>query len=205
MAWRKSIHRPKKSTELAEFIGIMIGDGNIAKYQVKISLHRIDDYEYSLFVSNLITRLFGINPHIQPRKRNLADDLVISRIELVEFLQELGLPLGNKIKSLINIPGWITNNPDFLTACIRGLVDTDGCIFDHSYHSKGKRYCYKKLDFTSASDALRNSVYEYFRELGMHPRFSSRSGVRIESKADIELYFKLISSNNPKHLNRYTR
>lgn len=129
--------------------------------------------------------------------------IVISRIELVGFLQEIGLPQGNKIQARIDIPVWIKENPEYLIACVRGLVDTDGSVFNHSYLSKGKRYTYKKLDFTSASDLLRNSVYEFFQSLGMHPRFSSQRGVRLESKADISKYFAIVSSHNPKHLNRY--
>ncbi|MDB5265545.1 MAG: hypothetical protein JWM39_258 [Parcubacteria group bacterium] len=203
MVWTKRIQQPEKSIELAEFIGIMIGDGNISKYQVKISLHHTNDLEYSRYVSNLIQKLFAIEPHIQKRPTRSVNDLVISRIELVRFLHSAGLPKGNKTHSQIDIPCWIKENPKFLIACIRGLVDTDGCVFDHSYISKGKRYTYKKLDFSSASEPLRKTVYTFFKELGMCPRFSSRNGVRLESKADLKAYFRVISSHNPKHLNRY--
>ncbi len=205
MAWTKPIQRPEKSVELAEFIGIMIGDGGISKYQVTISLNQDTDAEYLVYVSDLIRKLFNIEPHIQQRSKHSMNVIVISRIELVIFLQEIGLPQYDKIRSQIDIPNWIKENPAYLTACVRGLVDTDGCVFDHSYISKGKRYSYKKLDFTSASDPLRNSVYTFFKELAMNPRFSSQRGVRLESKADVSHYFSLVSSHNPKHLNRYAR
>lgn len=180
-----------------------MGDGSISKYQVSISLNHITDAEYLLYVCDLIRYLFKIEPHVQHRPKLSMNVIVISRIELVAYLQEMGLPQGNKIDAQIDIADWIKENPEYLTACVRGLVDTDGCIFNHSYISKDKRYTYKKLDFTSASELLRTSVYTFFEELGMHPRFSSQRGVRLESRADIALYFKVVSTHNPKHLNRY--
>jgi hypothetical protein len=129
--------------------------------------------------------------------------IVISRIELVHFLEEVGLSRGSKVHAQIDIPEWIKANNTYLIPCVRGLVDTDGCIFNHRYVSKGKEYSYKKLDFTSGSNPLRETVYAFFKELGMHPRYSSQRGVRLESKKDIQAYFKVVSSSNPKHLNRY--
>ena len=41
----KSIKKPNFSVALAEFVGILLGDGGISKRQVTIALHRYDDKE----------------------------------------------------------------------------------------------------------------------------------------------------------------
>ncbi|CAN5757256.1 hypothetical protein BH11PAT2_BH11PAT2_02400 [soil metagenome] len=199
----KQIVIPPVTIELAEFVGIMIGDGGISSHQIRISLHHIDDLAYCSYVTTLAEKLFGVKPTIQHRPTLSVNDIVISRIELVRYLHNLGLPQGNKIKQKIDIPLWIKKDKEFSRACLRGLIDTDGCIFTHTYSVNGKKYSYKKIDFTSASEPLRQSVYELLLAEGMHPRYVKNSGVRLESKADVKNYFASISSSNPKHLKRY--
>lgn len=198
----KSVFIPRKSSVLAEFMGIMMGDGGISKYQISITLHQNDDHAYSAFVAEMINRLFKVVPSIYKRKDSLAMALVVSRIELVQYLQSLGLPIGNKIRQQIQIPLWIQEELRYAKACVRGLIDTDGCVFTHRYKSKDKWYAYKKIQFTSASPALREGVAHILTELGFSPRITG-SDVRIDRKEDVEKYFKLIGSNNPKHWKRY--
>lgn len=198
----KAIHRPKHSEKLAEFVGIMMGDGGISEYQIVITLHHIDDLEYSGFVVDLITKLFKVIPSIYPSPKNSVNDIVVSRKELVRYLHELGLPIGNKVRQQFDIPEWIKSNQKFSIACLRGLIDTDGCVFTHRYKVKGKWYAYKKLSFTSASMPLRESVYMLLREYGFYPRIAD-SNVRLDRVEDIERYFSNIGSHNPKHLRRY--
>ena len=198
----KSVHRPKKSIELAEFIGIMMGDGGISEYQIVVTLHHVDDLEYAAFVTKLIKKLFKIQPKIYHSPKNSVNDIVVSRKELVHYLHELGLPIGNKVKQQFDIPEWIKYNEKFAIACLRGLIDTDGCIFVHRYKMKGKLYTYKKLSFASASKPLRQSVHNLLHKAGFHPRIAG-TNIRLDRIEDMRRYFSLIGSHNPKHLRRY--
>lgn len=198
----RTIHKPKRSVELAEFIGIMMGDGGISKYQISVTLHHIDDLEYASFVADLIKKLFKISPSIYHSPQHSVNDIVVSRKELVEHLHELGLPIGNKVKQQFDIPEWIKNNRTFSTACLRGLVDTDGSVFTHRYRVKGTQYAYKKLSFSSASTPLLQSVHAILRKLGIHSKLRERD-IRVESVTDMKQYFSIIGSHNPKHLRRY--
>jgi hypothetical protein len=204
-------NKPKFSKDLAEFVGIMLGDGGISKYQLVITLHRIDDAAYSVFVRNLILKLFGISAGKHQIKNALADNIIISRIGLVNYcVHELGLKIGNKVKQQIDIPLWIKQDTNLLMACIRGLVDTDGSVFTHRYSVKGKEYKYKKISFTSASNPLGTSVYNAFLKLGIRARLAGGTraknimDVRLDSKGSVAQYFNKIGSHNPKHLKRYT-
>lgn len=196
-------NKPIYSEELAEFVGIVLGDGGISDRQITITLHRIDDKEYAQFVAETIEKLFGIKPGIHHEKNALADDIVISRTGMVEYLEELGLKRGSKVRNQIDIPKWIKDDRKFSIACVRGLVDTDGSVFDHKYISGGKRYVYKKLQFTSHSRPLARSVYGILKDIGLKPGFYYNKDIKLENKADMERYFSIIGSHNPKHVKRY--
>ncbi|MGD0328465.1 MAG: LAGLIDADG family homing endonuclease [Minisyncoccia bacterium] len=198
----KNIRRPHRSEKLAEFIGIMMGDGGISKYQIIITLHHIDDLEYVIFVVNLIKKLFRITPSIYHSPKNSVNDIVVSRTELVRYLHELGLPIGNKVRQQFDIPVWIKRDKKFAMACLRGLIDTDGSIFTHRYRVKDTWYAYKKLSFTSASKPLRRSVHALLGKFGLHSRITGHD-VRLDSIGDMKRYFLIIGSHNPKHLRRY--
>lgn len=198
-----SFTRAPKSEQLAEFIGIMLGDGGLTKYQVKVTLHAFDDKAYGEFVRELFTKLFGVTPSVQRRTDSRAIDIVISRIALVKYCVELGLVIGNKVLQHVDIPPWVKKSERYRKACIKGLMDTDGGVINHTYTVNGKRYLYKKLSFTSLSAPLLQSVYETLTSLGIKTRIGSNHDVRIDSKLAVSRYFNIIGSSNPKHLNRY--
>ncbi len=195
------IAKPKKSPALAEFVGIMMGDGTISAYHIGITLNATDDADYAVFVTKLIGRLFGIHPKIYKRKNKNAVAITVARKLLVDHLHSLGLPIGNKIKQGLDIPRWILSNPEFAKACLRGLMDTDGSVFTHTYKAKTKIYRYRKLSFTSASPALLMSVQRVLAQNNIQSSIS-KTNLRIGSKASIDRYFSCISSNNTKHLKR---
>lgn len=200
----KSIYKPRKSIELAEFIGTMMGDGGLSKYQACITLHHIDDREYIDFVVKRIKEIFRIQPGLYHTPKDSVYNIVVSRLEIVKYLHALGLPIGNKVKQRFDMPDWIKKNKAYAIACVRGLVDTDGSIFTHSYKVKGKWYQYKKLSFCSRSQPLRYSVAKILTDLGMRARIAD-CDVRLDSTADMQKYFSLIGSSNPKHLKRYAQ
>ncbi len=199
----KPIRKPRYSQALAEFVGIILGDGSIGKSQISITLHSEDDKEYSKFVVKLIKKLFNVYVGICYRKDVKATSYNVSRTELIYFcIEKLGLKKGNKIKQQVDIPDWIKENKLYSIACVRGLVDTDGCIFTHRYKVNGKFYNYKKLSFTSYSKPLRYSVFKIMKDNGLNPRFSRDRDVRLDSIKDMQKYFRIIGSHNPKHLKR---
>lgn len=202
IAERKSVMIPRKSALLAEFVGVMIGDGGMSKHQITITLHRYDDYLYSSFLKKMMKKLFGLLPSeiLDGNVRRLY----ISRTNLVDFCEKIGLIIGNKIRQNVDIPAWVRQNKSFEKACLRGLVDTDGCVGIHRYFSKGNRYCYKKIIFTSASPFLIQSVMEIMQKFGFHPR-KDRGGrkVWLDCSSEVKEYMSVIKTNNPKHKKRF--
>lgn len=197
--------KPKLSKDLAEFVGILLGDGGISDHQITITLHRVTDKKYSLFVRRLIKKLFKIQAGEYCDRQFLADSIVISRTGLVKYcIEELGLKKGNKVKQQVDIPRWVKENRHYSIACLRGLIDTDGCIIIHQYLSKKKRYRYKKIGFTSRSEPLLLSVSAILLNIGIKHRIMKNGwDTRIEARENVEKYFRLIGTHNPKHLKRY--
>ena len=152
IAFVKPFKKPAFSEDLAEFVGILLGDGSIQKNQISITLHYLDDKEYGEFVSSLAKKLFDVHVGKCFCKKSSVNRYLISRSRLVDFfVKKLDLKIGNKIKQQVDIPIWIKQNKLYSIACMRGLFDTDGCVFDHCYKVSNKIYCYKKLSFTSFS------------------------------------------------------
>ncbi|MDD2766615.1 MAG: LAGLIDADG family homing endonuclease [Candidatus Moranbacteria bacterium] len=197
--------RPTPSEDLAEFVGIMLGDGGISKHQFTITLNTLTDKKYSIFVQQLINNLFEVSFGVCLNKKFLAERIMVSRTALITYLiDELGLKQGNKVKQQVDIPLWVKKNQCYSIACLRGLIDTDGCIILHKYLSKGKRYCYKKIGFTSRSHPLLQSASEILLILGIKHRIMKNGwDIRIEARKDVEKYFQVVGTHNPKHLERY--
>lgn len=202
---QKKIRIPSRSPKLAEFVGIMMGDGGITHRQICITLNGEDDAEYVLFVDGLICDLFGVTPSIHKRRDQKAVDIKIFRTKLVRFSRSIGLKVGNKLKQNLDVPRWIMRDRSFQEACLRGLFDTDGCTVIHRYKSKGKIYIYKKWHFSSASPSLLDSVAEILQAFDFKPRIDHNGRrVWLDAQADVARYFKVIGTSNPKHQRRFS-
>lgn len=198
----KEINIPQKDVQLAEFVGIVLGDGAVSKYRVDITLNSVDDLEYSRYVRKLIKKLFKVEPKAYFRKGMKVVDIVVARTQLVLFLIELGLMIGHKVRHQISIPNWILENNNYANACVRGLMDTDGSFFTHTYTVGSKTYSYKKITFSSASVPLRKNVLDVLASAGITAHIST-TNVRIDAVEDVKRYVKIIGTSNPKHLKRY--
>jgi hypothetical protein len=201
---KKPIKIPAYSIKLAEFAGIMMGDGGTTKRFIHITLNSESDAEYSKFVAGLIRGLFGVDPTIHARRDSKALKIQVSRTALAEFCRSIGLKVGNKLTQGLDIPGWIMDKGTFQKACLRGLFDTDGCTVVHRYKVKGKEYVYKKWSFSSASPPLMRSVIEILRGFDFRPRMEHNGRqVWLDAQTEVARYFRVVGTSNPKHLRRF--
>lgn len=197
---RKPVVVPSHSDALAEFFGIMIGDGGINNpWQVTITLNATADAKYATFVQNLMYELFGIAPARRVRASYGALVLSLSSTAVVEFLIQNGLCRGNKVRQSIRIPEWIFRERTYKIACVRGLVDTDGCMVLHSRAISGKTYSHVYVSFSSASAGLLAQVSEIWREFGLSPTLAPNGReVYLYRKKDVQLYVAVIGTSNPR-------
>ncbi|MCL5970197.1 MAG: helix-turn-helix domain-containing protein, partial [Patescibacteria group bacterium] len=143
--------KAKYSTNFAEAVGIILGDGGISNYQVTITVSSIVDREYAKFICSLFEETFGERPTWTEHRGENTICLRISGIGLVEELENFGLLRGDKVRNQVDFPKWIWQNLEFQKACVRGLMDTDGGCFFHKHTTRGIRYKNFGMCFTSMS------------------------------------------------------
>lgn len=201
---RKTIRYPGRCVELAELVGIILGDGGLSgNYQLVISFNRITDVEYAQYLRSLLKKLFAINSYIHYRKNNNGADIVVTSSNLVDFLEKQGLIKGNKVKHQVSVPEWILQKREYRRACLRGLMDTDGGLYLHRYDSHGRSYEYLKLCFTNCSKPLLDFVFNTLKELD-YKVFLNGKHVSIYSSSEVKRYICQIGSSNPKHLKKFS-
>jgi len=146
-----AITKPIKSIninrDLAEFIGIMLSDGNIWNTRIRIAFDK-RNIKYVNYIFNLFKKLFGIEFKKEINKSTNQLYLYCNNLFAVEKLIEFGLIKGHKIKKRAGIPDWIKENKNYAKRCIKGLIDTDGCI----YKCKREKQIYIK--FTNFNEKL---------------------------------------------------
>ena len=202
---RKLITRPKKSALLAEFIGIMLGDGCLSgPFQVGIAFNSETDRAYGEYLQRLFRRLFRISATIQQRSKTHGWTVVASSRALVEHLQVLGLVKGNKVANQVDVPDWIWTKRGYQRACLRGLIDTDGSVYRYAHRVYGHSYHHVGLCFTNHSRPLLLSVKRLLENCGFHPRAAGHH-VYLNRQQEIRRYFLLIGSRNLKHEERFRK
>lgn len=198
---RKIVKKPEKSGILSEVVGIVLGDGSIAKYFISITLNSETDQKYAEWIKKTLKRLFNITAKIFICERN-ALQIFIRGVNLVEIMQNLGLTIGNKVKQQIGVPDWIISNPEYSKSCLRGLIDTDGCVY-FDRHKKGDIfYSNICMDFTNRSKPLLDFVYNTLIGNGFSPRIYGYS-IKMRKESDIIKYHKIIGFSNKKHEDKF--
>ncbi len=192
------IQIPAPSPLLAEFFGIILGDGNVylnekhGVYQVRVASHPIDEQDYSQFVSEMFETLFGLTPQITRRGRARYVDCSSKKVTLylIENLPGLQAPFV--------FPSWILYNPQNLRAFVRGLVDTDGSI----YRLSNKDPQTIRISFSNTDDSLSAAYRQALLRLGFHPSKKIYRNVFLTRRADTQRYLKEIGFHNSKHSKR---
>ncbi len=198
---RKRVLIPDYSVDLAEFFGIMIGDGGINNdWQANISLNSVSDSEYAIYIAALCEKLFRIRPTSFKTKNKNNLVLKLNSTSIVDFLVAKGLTRGNKLKAGLRIPQWILAESSYKIACVRGLVDTDGCLYIHKHKSKyGKTYINIGLNFSSYSPELISQVSDIFLENNIVPHINNKgNGIYLYKVSAIETYLETFSSSNDR-------
>lgn len=195
----------KLNADLAEFVGLVLGDGGITMRQLCITLNSEKDTELAKFVMDLGEKLFGEKPKVLKERKRKALRLYYNGELLVKYLIKIGLKTGNKVKQQVGVPKWIKNSNKFRTSCLRGLMDTDGGVFVHKYKVNGKLYSYKKICFSNRSLPLLDFVYQTLEDVGFNPKLIKdieNKKVWLYNSNEVRSYLSLIGTRNPR-LKRY--
>ena len=84
-----------ENEKLAEFVGIMLGDGYISypkQPRIKISFNSVTDKDYLQYVHNLLVDLFDTHVKIEHRKTEKTSNLYMFNRQIIRYiLENIGL------------------------------------------------------------------------------------------------------------------
>ena len=182
----------KYSKELAEFFGIMLGDGHVSHFQVVVSLGNKEE-KYAEYVRSLIEKIFKTDVKISLRNRGHRD-VYLGSVEVTSWLLKQGL-VHNKVKSQVGVPKWIFNKKEYMKAFLRGFFDTDGSVYKLKYGIQ--------VSFCNRSLPILKSLQIMLKKLEYNPSSISTYNMYLTRREDVKRFFKEIKSSNPKHVSRY--
>ena len=219
----KKIKIPSLCEDLAEDIGIQIGDGSVeyrknnrgkGSYKVGVYGDINEDRHYLLnFVKSLKERLYGIRVYVYKSVPAGTIFLTIYSKNLVYFYKHLEFPVGPKLG--VKIPPFIFSDKRLEIACLRGLMDTDGSLA----FCKGsyRNYSNPVIHFTTKSKLLAIQTVKILDDLGFSSSkdFDSKqydrrtnktyikNNIYVSGKKNLENWMSLIGFNNIARTTRY--
>ena len=191
---RTDVLIPEQSILLAEFFGIMLGDGHVAHYQTFVTLGT-KEYHYVCYVQRLMTELFGIEAKILPKKSGYHD-VYIGSVQITIWLKEQGL-VSNKVAAQVGVPEWIFNKNEYMKAFVRGFFDTDGSIYKLRFGLQ--------ISITNHSLPLLIALQSMLRTLGYSVSEVSVGRIYITRRNQVARFFSEIAPMNSKHTQRFEK
>lgn len=207
----------KITSELAEETGWHIGDGTMNFYKnhgKEIGLYQLrghiedDKPHYLMRVKPIFKNLYGADISLREMPSMRVFGFQIWSSDLVKFKQNLGLTIGPKLDLII--PEKFLENNDLKISVLRGIFDTDGCIyFEHKNHKH-----YPRIEITTICKRLVEQLKNLFIELGLratiHKSNYTIKGNRkqayrvvIRGEEMLEKFIKVIKPANQKHIAKY--
>ena len=212
------------TSDLAELIGIIVGDGHITlkhnkKYEIVIVGHITEDEDYHLSrVCYLFRSLFNLQYIPQIFRKDMAlRGIDVSSKAIVTFLvEEMGLSYGNKMQAEKLVPRIILNSPpETKAAFIRGVADTDFTLrFKRRKTVKNPFHYDPFIDGHFGNKQFAYDVLNIICSLGIHAYFlitrkekdgKKFIGYHISSsgKRNLQKWMETICFNNYKHTTKY--
>ena len=198
--------------KLAEFIGILLGDGSICIKNVnskchnrlKITLDSNSDKEYINYVSNLIEDLFKIKPHIKKRSNENAVDIFVFNKQIITFLiDEVGLQLSPKWNRAIVPIAFLKDDTDLLV--IRGYFDTDGALVTANNNGT----IYPRLEMKVCPSPMQNQFIEILNKhkfnFGAYNIGKGKIRIQLNGKTQLKKWIESVGFSNQKNIAKIER
>lgn len=191
---RNDIRLPRQSARLAEFIGIMLGDGHISHFQTVVTLGT-KELPYVQYVQTLMQELFGVKATISVKKSGYRDVYIGSTL-ITRWLKEQGL-VQNKVAAQVGVPEWVMSDKKYMRAFARGFFDTDGSVYNLRFGIQ--------ISFTNRSAPLLIALQDILRKLGYSVSETSACKVYITKREDVRRFFRDVVPANEKHRRRFDK
>ncbi len=215
---KRNVLFPAYSGELAEFLGIVSGDGYMNhypeqdKYVLEIAGHSEEDRDYlTHYVVELVTRLFNIKPAIVFRKTEKSMYVRVISKGIISFLSSAGFKKG--YKGNFEVPDWILKDESFFISYIRGYFDTDSSV---TFLRNRKTVApYPKISLASISENSTASINEFLNRKGFKTNIHIERGfdkrtqknkeinrITLNGRGNMKKWVEIVGFHNPKHVKK---
>jgi DNA-binding transcriptional regulator WhiA len=174
-----------KNENLAELIGVALGDGHIWRYERTEELSIFSNANNPGFIkrySELIYKVFNKRPTIKPHSKQ---NCIRIRIYEKSISKRLGVPLSPRLHKKIDIPSWISKNKKCVIRYLRGLYEAEG-----SYSVHLPTYTHK-VHFSNRNESMLKNVFKLVSKIGFHPH-KSKYAIQLSKKDEVLRFIKLI-------------
>ena len=200
------------SKDICEFIGAFIGDGFFNKYRNKlyhIEFSGDSRYDLNYYLNGIIPKVRviipGVNPHIIKVKNKNSIRVIFYSKHFFTLLNKRFLINPGKKTYTIKIPDEIINSSsEFVNSTIRGIFDTDGCVF----LDKRNKYksIYPRISLQIVSKPLYIQLKDYLsKQFKLYTREKTTRNVftiEIYGRKQLSKWMSLIGFSNSRHLNK---
>jgi DNA-binding transcriptional regulator WhiA len=173
----------KSTCTSAYIIGVALGDGNLSNPNGRATRLRITcDSAYPGIAKEMIDSLQELFPD---NKVAIITHTPATYFNISVYSNKLNTLLpwrvgfGTKHEQNARVPDWIKAEHMLSVSCLRGLLQTDGCI----YIDRG----YRMINFTNNTLALAQDVQEIMESLGYKPKLYKAAQKSIYPKYTVRL------------------
>lgn len=195
----------KLNNFLAEFCGIIIGDGCLYNksnnYLIMISGHPINDREY---YDQLIKEIKNISQNkIRLKLHQKSLRLILQDKKLYNFfVNDLSMEYNGKKTYNVYIPKLISRNNIYKKRCLRGIFDTDGSVFTSNKKGSPNYPC---IEITTVSERLAKNIFNILNDMKFRVRirkYKPKGGINcfrisLNGYNMIKKWYREIGSSNP--------
>jgi len=171
--------------DLAELIGVVLGDGHIGRFPRCDSLRITANGDNVGFVQRyayLVDKVFDRKPAVARVKKSKAVTITIYERHISKRLE---IPHGSRHDLQYAVPTWIRRDTGHICRFLRGLYEAEG-----NYNVHLPTYTHK-LQFANTNQSLLRIVFTLVRKLGFHPHMSARQ-VQVSRKEEVQNLKNLI-------------
>ena len=188
----KSVYMPfRKNGDLAELIGVILGDGHIRPFPRTEELSIFSNSNNPGFVSRyfkLVEKIFGKKP---VSTFHSGGNCIRIRLYEKQISARLGVPFSPRGKLKIRVPAWISSNKSYIVRYLRGLYEAEG---SHSVHLPTFTH---KFQFSNRNTSMLNNVFKLIKVIGFHPH-RSKYQIQISKKKEVYEAIKVLGFRNYK-------
>jgi len=175
-----------KNGDLAELIGVILGDGHIESFPRTESLTISCNSENKGFIrryKNLMWKFFDKKPYEGRTGRNV--NCIRLRVYQKNISKRFKIPSGNRGNIDFKTPYWVLKKREHLIRYLRGLYEAEGSFCVH------KPTCTYKFLFNNSNKSLLENVYQGLIVLGFHPH-RSKCQIQVSRKEEVYKIKKLL-------------